>query len=169
MDDIKFKAKRKDNQEWVEGYLVITKNCAYILPNVSDFTYGDNGNRCRIGCWIEVDSKTICRYIGRKDKSDKEIFEHDIVKTKYGRLCVVTWFSSPCYCGWDLNFLPCKDNHLFKAADKYDLWLPDNLEVVGNIHDTLELSDEYINLMKAIEWTYDYLLGHKGHKGKEGD
>ena len=53
MREILFKAKRLDG-EWVEGSLVcandrLNAGKKYILPGTSDFSYGDNGNRIRIG------------------------------------------------------------------------------------------------------------------------
>jgi hypothetical protein len=36
------------------------------------------------------------------DKNGEKIFEGDIVKTKYGRLCVVEWRSTPCFSGFDV-------------------------------------------------------------------
>lgn len=64
--------------------------------------------------------------IGIKDKYGEEIRENDVVKTKYGRLCVVEYVRSDCFVGWD--FKPVTS--LEKAPDKYDLWKPENLEIV---------------------------------------
>ena len=71
--EILFKAKRIDNGEWVEGYMVkypsgkveFFKKCVE-LPDVL--------LRC------EVDPKTICEYIGLEDKNGKKIWENDILR-----------------------------------------------------------------------------------------
>ena len=82
MDEILFHGKRIDDQrKWIEGSIVIgtsqiNNGKYYILNGISDFSYGDNGNRCRIGCFIEVDPATVGQYIGRKDKNGIRIFSN---------------------------------------------------------------------------------------------
>ena len=85
----------------------------------------------------EVLSETIGQYIGLTDKNGKKIFEGDIVKTKTGRLCEIYWFVSPNMSGWDLKPVECNN----PPPSEYDLFLPQNLEVVGNIHDNPELKE----------------------------
>lgn len=85
-----------------------------------------------------VDPETICSYIGIEDKNGIKIFKNDIVKTKHGRLCKVIYFTSPNYIGWDLA--PLEIEH--PDPDKFDLWLPENLEVIGNVYDNPELIKE---------------------------
>lgn len=75
-----------------------------------------------------IPETTSC-YTGITDRNNVKIFENDIVKTKYGRLCKVIWFSSPSYQGWDL--LPIESEH--EKPSERDLW--NNLEVVGNVFD----------------------------------
>ena len=81
----------------------------------------------------EVWPETIGRFTGRLDKYGKKIFEGDIVKTKYGRLCEVIWFDSRMQMGWDLKPVDTQENiwHM-QAPDTYDIWDSKNLEVVGN-------------------------------------
>lgn len=88
----------------------------------------------------EVDRETVGQFIGFMDKNEREIYEGDIVKTKFGRLCKVVWFSSDSYKCFDLQPI----NMFYdenKAPDRYDLWKPENLEVIGNIYDNPELME----------------------------
>lgn len=109
-----YKAKRRDNHEWIIGYYC---------------KYGDNHcitepTDCRIAKSVGILPETLCEYTNRKDIHGKMIFENDIVRTKYGRICRVCWVSVGGHCGFDLD--PLEADH--KAPTDYDLW--DNLEVI---------------------------------------
>lgn len=132
MREVLFRGKRVNNGEWVEGNLFIpdkedtpTQICIGI--NIIRINY-------------DVIPETVGQFTGLTDKNGKKIFEGDIIKTKYGRLCIVVWFSSPTYVGWDLKVVETVDNCLHtKKPDFSDLYYSDNLEIVGNIHDNPEL------------------------------
>lgn len=98
----------------------------------------------------EVWPETVGQYTGTHDKNRRNIFEGDIVKTKYGRLCKVIWFESKRESCWDLEPVDTQENiwHT-QAPDVYDLWKPDNLEVVGNIHDSPELLKGVTNVPES--------------------
>lgn len=72
-----FKAKRIDNGEWVQGYLVCdNRDKLYRIIIEIQYSTGtcittDNAPR--------VDSSTICRCTGLKDDNGKLIFENDVV------------------------------------------------------------------------------------------
>lgn len=77
-----FKAKRKDNNEWVYGYLFKTPLTAEF--NCDGQYFSSMVRRTCIsnedGCVFEVIPETICEYTGKNDKNGKMIFENDYLK-----------------------------------------------------------------------------------------
>ncbi len=80
--------------------------------------------------------ETVGQYTGLTDKNGKKIFEGDICKnTKTGEVVSVRWHGTMAGYVWSKR----KENNqhlfdfgeLFRACDKY--------EIIGNIHDNLEL------------------------------
>ena len=56
---ILFKAKKKDNGEWVEGYYVYCRKRRYILQILNkEIGFDERENE-----WIEIDPGTICQYL----------------------------------------------------------------------------------------------------------
>ena len=70
--EIKFKAKRLDNGEWVEGDLVHS-----ITPNL---ICSPNSVFPDVPIVHRVDPSTVCQFTGLKDCKGKEIFEHDLIR-----------------------------------------------------------------------------------------
>lgn len=79
--EILFKAKRRDNGEWVEGSLINTKKgVAYIIRSKSKAFIPKGKNIiCSAECY-EIDPDTICQFTGLADKNGQRIWENDIVQ-----------------------------------------------------------------------------------------
>jgi uncharacterized phage protein (TIGR01671 family) len=128
MREILFKAKRIDNNEWVQGNLFIEGNRAEIIRGTCNCV-GIEG--------VSVDKETICQYTGLTDKNGKKIWENDICSTDIKRPYAVVEFRNGCFM-YNLN-----DGE----EDYYDIMMPVEplvdsdkyTEVIGNIFDNLEL------------------------------
>ncbi|MCI8483479.1 MAG: hypothetical protein HFH41_03960 [Lachnospiraceae bacterium] len=124
--EILFRAKRTDNNEWVEGHYAKCRGHYYILP-VYD---ADHGFDERYADWVEVKKETVCQYTGLTDEDERKIFEGDIV--------LVDGENEYFVVGWD------DDNAKFVLEGKgfnadFENYWGYEIEVIGNIFDSLEL------------------------------
>ena len=130
MREIFFKAKRKDDGKWVEGYYYKMWENHYVL-------WGMNNDKPDM---IEIDPETLCQYTGKKDKKGKKIWEHDIVSTiVFGPSTLV---HRPAAIAYDER----KTQYI--AGFAYEDYVPllayydDEIEVIGNVFDNPELLEE---------------------------
>ena len=134
-----YRAKRIDNGEWVEGYLIYAKKDCYICENpyecMSEYS-SLNGQSYGFGGFKLVDPSTICQCTGLKDKNGKLIWENDIMvahlddrfpeDATYTRVV------------WNNNgfFTKEQGSEDILPLDKFE---QENFEVCGNIFDNPEL------------------------------
>lgn len=124
MREIKFRGKRLDNGEWLYGSLVILNGRYFIF---------DDANR------HEVDPTTVGEFTGLKDRNGKEVYEGDVIrsplsedKTRPHRIFYHTGnaaFMGALVDRKELCYLRLDQDWIYKFGK----------EVIGNIHDNLEL------------------------------
>lgn len=118
-----FRGKRKDNGEWIQGYLYGIWERRYILWGMTN----------DIPNMVEVDPETVCQCTAMPDKNNKLIFENDIAikhndddKEPY----LIRW--SEDYAAWELAQCGCAMYGFFDVDFG-------EIEVIGNAIDNPEL------------------------------
>lgn len=143
MRDILFKAKRKSDGKWVEGYYIKAKYHWHEYGIHEDWIVLhaiQNGGFCNVTGRVAVDPETVSQYIGLCDKNGKKIFENDIVTSgsdstgrKYYSAVYYDEFNCSCCNGvYGWTFVEgCGDIREYKEY-----------EVVGNVFDNYELLEQ---------------------------
>ena len=126
-----YKAKKVDDREWVQGYLIYSFTGVPIIVTEYDHIL-------MLVTRYEVDPKTICQCTGLKDKNGKLIWENDIVaywdtySTESGLAeadCIGKVF-------WDNETMSFEVTNRL-SAESYEVL--DECSVIGNIFDNKEL------------------------------
>ena len=115
-----FRGKNKKNG-WIYGDLIHNRGEVFIAPIgiANPFATADD---------FVVDENSVGYFTSLKDKTDKDIYEHDIVSHN-GKIFICVWverFAS-------FAFIENGKYDFFQECDK------DELKVVGNIYDNVEL------------------------------
>lgn len=135
MREILFKAKRKDNGEWVEGYyLNIAKINHFICTGKIKL---DGALKGIIAPEMyAIDPDTICQYTGLTDKNGNKIWENDIVNRT--DLHVVSEPSIG-FIEYDLENTSFLIHWTNKVEYSPTYHWKDKLQVIGNIFDNADL------------------------------
>ena len=143
--EILFRAKRIDNEEWVEGCLLIDYVSGQYFIHASGNSVNESDKVNEDGCLkffsFEIDSKTVCQYTGLIDETEKKIYEGDIVKTsQYG----VDDGNGHNYAGFDTFSVKFSDGGFCLKNEWriFNLRPLGNFEVIGNIFDDPELIED---------------------------
>ena len=136
MREILFRGKRVDNGEWLHSSFIMIDNKRELLSNEVELFDGQK--------WRAVYPETVGQYTGLTDKNGKKIFEGYILQDKFGQIKIVD------YCNEWGAFRTCFVKALNEegkivatvggASFVGTIWR--KYEVIGNIHDNPELSEE---------------------------
>lgn len=136
MREIRFRAKRQDNGEWIHSGTLVTFNngdtTAYFLPK--------SPSRCEVcadldgnltvmdSSFYRVQTDTIGQFIGEQDVNGNDIYEGDIVQHGEKRFVIR-------YIDHYARFAGTKEGTIFAV------FAFDNSTIIGNIHDNPELME----------------------------
>lgn len=122
MREILFRGKRKDNGEWVQGYLY--RSSEKLNPFIM--------LKSEKGASYEVNADTVGQYTNMLDKNGTKIFEGDIIDFLYRSddddYGIVQYDET------EFGFVY---NSIFERLGRY--YRPKDIEVIGNIYDNPEL------------------------------
>ena len=124
--NIKFKAKRLDNGEWVEGTPICINGKPYGIM------IGEKESP-------DIDPSTVCQFTGLTDCQGNEVWEGDIIKNPYlGNIATVEWSDSLCgfKCVDNAGYINYSLKSVIKSFDWY---------VVGN-----KYNKERMNYKKVL-------------------
>lgn len=120
LENIKFKAKRLDSGEWVEGNLRTSKSGnAMIIPIEYSGAY-------------PVDPATVCQFTGMKDKTGNDVWEGDLVRESYELLDIDNLY--------EVIYIEEDGAFAFKCINKAD-----NYEPYINVADTVVVGNKFDN------------------------
>lgn len=141
MREIIFRGKRIDNGEWVYGHIYSQVDLPDTIEEELYWYIKPIGSES----WVSyrVDPSTIGQYTGLKDKNGERIFEGDVCRFREwsnGEMC---WVGKV---HWEHQQFMISGGPNKECEIMFELcmsrFIPENIEVIGNIHDNPELLDK---------------------------
>lgn len=125
MSQILYRGKRKDNNEWIYGYVIQEPNGRTFIG-----TYMSGG----MWGWVEVEAETVGQYTGQKDLLGKMIFKGDILRSINNSLQIIQIvYGTGYYCGIHV------DKKISFRRQLSEIVALGSFEVIGNRWDNPEL------------------------------
>ena len=144
MREILFRGKTNKG-EWVQGSLILADNYCCILEKEEnlhpiDVPYLNGEYGTFDGGATPIIPKTIGQYTGLTDKNGKKIFEGDICRFREWTNGDMCWIGKVYY---EYQQFVISGNKNKECETPFTLamsrFIPENIEVIGNIHDNPEL------------------------------
>lgn len=146
--EILFKAKRKDNDKWVEGYYCKLDETTYCISEdyerypvpthhyILHEAMTDWGLQNRF-LQFEINPDTLCQYTGLTDKNGKKIWENDICDRKEKYPEIVAYNKGD----WQLDYSYAFGKEMHSNACNLGFYACERncVEVIGNIFDNADL------------------------------
>lgn len=128
MRDITFRGFNKENKKWVYGNLIEDIELGYCIRTFPEglFKYKD----------IPIDPESIGQFTGLKDRNRKDIYEGDKYIDSWNNIEII-------------EFSIIKQSNIVGHGNREELiycgfnlkYVPDNLEIIGNIYENPELME----------------------------
>lgn len=146
MREIKFRGKSTTSGKWVHGMLTTLKDLGAQMQDMiiikKEGVFNEGSASPFFMEWDYIHKDTVGQFTGLKDKSEKEIYEGDIISVngKYPKLIryIDEWAS---YCLANLTDLDCdlKTRYWHQVSPCWWTDYKREIKVIGNVYDNPEL------------------------------
>lgn len=134
-----FRGKRKDNGEWVTGYLIKGNNTYIVTPESIYYMVVSISYIASVE-FVEVIPETVGQCTGLKDKNGNWVFEEDIAKfRRFENNYIGKIIFNHKTAGFEFWWNIVAGAYGEKATYTANLSVCDEIEVFGSVHDNPEL------------------------------